>query len=154
MNLEEAILQLIELGEKDPLVIARKLEERDTNGWLAEQMFAYREQFLSELARHRLGSQRRSSQLALRPGDVLATAELKLRSVWVPEQGWTRAADMTVDDVDARAAYLERLSWSIGSQAAWFREAASLMRAEGAKTLGRLKASLPPLPGQDELEAA
>jgi len=153
MNLEEAILQLIELGEKDPLVIARKIVERNDADWLAEQMLPYCEQFLSELSRQRLGSQRRSSQLALRPGDDLADAELKLRSVWVPEQGWKRAADMTADDLDVRAAYLERLAGSIAIQASWFREVSGLMRAEGAKTLGRLKAALPPLPGH-ELEAA
>lgn len=146
MNLEEAIAQLIELGEKDPLVISRKLVERQGRAWLAGELEAYAEQLVAELARKRLGSLRRSAQVALVPGDQVAQGELRLRSFWVPDVGWKRAADLTVDHLLARAVWNERFASSVLTQARWCRDVAELMVAEGAKTLGKLKAMLPQLP--------
>lgn len=145
MNLEEAIAQLIELGEKDPLEIARKLSRQQGDVWLGEQLVAYAESLVAEIARQRLGSMRRSAQVALRPGDTIDSSELKLRSFWVPEIGYKRANDLTPDDLLARAAWNETLALAIWGQARWCRDVAALMVSEGAKVLGRLKAPLPAL---------
>lgn len=145
MTLEAGIAQLIELGEKDPLLIARKLEQQQGHEWITEQLSAYAEQLVAELARQRLGSLRRSAQIALRPGDVKAQGELKIRSFWVPNFGWKVAADLTSSDLIARAEWNEKFAAAVMRQSTWLREVAGLMVAEGVKTLGRLKAALPPL---------
>lgn len=152
MNLEEAIGQLITLGEKDPLTIVEKLVHRHGKEWLDEQATLYAADFAADMARRVLGAQRRHSEVALRPGDQVTSAELKVRSYWVPEQGWKPAKDLTATDLRARAAFYERLSHGALQRAAWCREVAALMESEGAEKLGKLKAALPPLP-EDESAA-
>lgn len=142
-------MQLIELGEKDPLLIARKIEAQQGRDWLAEQLAAYAEQLVAEIARQRLGSLRRSAQIALRPGDEVAQSELKLRSFWIPSQGWKRAADVTAEDLLERAAWNERFASAVMVQAKWCRDVAQLLIDQGARTLGRFKGDLPALPAGD-----
>ena len=146
MNLEEAIAQLIGLGEKDPLVIARKIEERQGHAWLVEQLSAYAEDLVAELARQRLGSRRRTAEVAIRPGDPITSAEMKIATTFIPGVGWKKYADLTADDLDVRASMYDRLATAMGVRSAWCREVAGLMRAEGVRTLGKLKADLPVLP--------
>ena len=146
MNLEEAIAQLIGLGEKDPLVIARKLETQYGHDWVVEQISAYAEDLVAELARQRLGALRRTAEVAIRPGDPITSSEMKLKSIWISGVGYKRVADVTPEDLDARAAMYDRLMRGMGMRAEWCRETAALMRAEGARTLGKLKTALPVLP--------
>ncbi len=154
MNLDEAIGNLIELGEMDPLVIARKIEERHGAEWLHDELAACAEQLVAGIARQRLGSVRRSAEVALRPGDEMSQAEMKIAKVWVPEEGWKVAANLTIEDLIAKAIWYERLMSAAGIRAQWLREVAQMMIEDGAKKLGALKRPLPPLPGIDELEAA
>lgn len=153
MTLDEAIAQLIELGEKDPLEIARKLETRHGHEWMVEQLGALSEQLVAQIARQRLGSIRRSAEVALRPGDELSQGEMKIAKVWVPEHGWKVAADLTADDLLLKAAWYERLAGAAATRAAWCREVADMIVVDGVSKLGRLKRPLPPLPA-GELEAA
>lgn len=158
-NLEEAIAQQINLGSKDPLEIARSIEKLYGTEWMGEQLQAYSEDLVAGLARMRLGSIRRSAEIALRPGDPTTQADLKLSSFWVPnEHGgeWKRASDVTIEDLEARARHYDRLAAGSLRRSQWLREVADLMRAEGAKTLGKLKVALPALPDDDlaELVAA
>lgn len=150
MTLEEAIQQEITLGQKDPLEIARRIAISQGDEWVTEQLALLAEDLVAELARRRLGSQRRGAELALRPGDTAASSELKIRSAWVPGSGWKRAADLTTDDLLMRAAWYERLAGASLRRASWCREVVDLMAQEGVKTLGKLKSALPPLP--DEVE--
>lgn len=153
LSLEDAIAQQITLGMKDPLEIARKVADLYGEGWMGEQLRAYSEDLVAGMARQRLGSIRRSAEIALRPGGNEATgAELKLSSFWVPNAHggeWKRAFDVTVDDLEARARLYDRLASGSLRRSQWLREIADLMRAEGAKTFGRLKAAVPPLPDDD-----
>lgn len=153
MTLDEAIAQQITLGEKDPLTIARKIQKTLDSEWLSSELLSLAEELVADRARHRLGSQRKSSMVALRPGDQVATSELRLRSVWVPGKGWIRAADMTDEDCDCVAAFYTRLASASTIRANWYATVASMIREEGVPTLGRLKAALPELPA-GELEAA
>lgn len=146
MSIEEAIAQLIGLGEKDPLTIVDKLVHRYGEDWLREQSALRAHDVSADLARQMLGSVRRSSEIALRTGDQMSSSELKLRSYWVPESGYKRAADLTVDDLLVRASFYDKLAHASGIRAAWCRDVAGLMVAEGVKTLGKLKATLPMLP--------
>ncbi|MEA2387029.1 MAG: hypothetical protein QOJ22_1203, partial [Thermoleophilaceae bacterium] len=54
-SLEAAIRQLIELGFKDPLTIARRLESTHEPGWLAAQLAMLSEDLIAEIARKQLG---------------------------------------------------------------------------------------------------
>jgi hypothetical protein len=151
VTLEEAITQLVNLGEKDPVTIVEKLLNRHGAEWLREQGAFYASDFAAEMARRMLSAGRRSSEIALRPGDQVTTAELKVRSYWVPEQGWKPAAELTPNDLRARALFYERLAHGAMHRAVWCREVADLMEAEGAPKLGKLKAALPPLPSDGEI---
>ncbi len=153
MTLEEAITQLINLGEKDPLTIVEKLAKRHGDEWLREEAALHAHDFSADLARRLLGARRRGSEIALKPGDQVASSELKLRSYWVPEYGYKRASDLTADDLLVRVRFYNLLERSAAVKAAWLLEVVDLMVAEGAKTLGKLKAALPPLPsGEPPLE--
>lgn len=153
MNLDEAIAQLIELGEKDPLEIARKIETRHGTEWLTLELAAHSEQLVAGIARQRLGSIRRSAEVALRPGDEISQGDMKIAKVWVPNHGWKVAADLTADDLDLKASWYDRLSSAATIRAEWCRNVATMIRDEGVPKLGRLKQPLPTLPA-GELEAA
>ena len=153
MNLEQAIQQMIELGEKDPLEIARKIEKRYGAEWLASELSAHAEQLVAQIARQRLGAIRRSAEVALRPGDDMSQQDMKIAKVWVPDQGWKVAAELTADDLLLKAAWYERLAGAAMTRASWCREVAEMIVGDGVTKLGRLKRPLPPLPTGD-LEAA
>lgn len=152
-DLDKAIDRLIRLGEKEPLLIAKKLEKQYGPEWLAQQLFLYAEEFISDLARRRLNSIRRSAEIALRPGDIQASAELKLAKTWVPKVGWKVAATLTVSDLRAKAEWYRNFARSAQRRSAWCDEVADDMEAEGVVTLGELRKALPPLPDVRELEA-
>jgi hypothetical protein len=89
-DLSAVIEQLVNLGEKDPLTIVRKLEERHGADWLREQGALHAADFAADLARRLLGSQRRQAEVALRPGDRATSADLQIKSYWIPEAGLNR----------------------------------------------------------------
>lgn len=156
MNLEEAIQQLINVGEKDPLEIARKIGKKYDSKWLAAELTAHAEDIISGIARQRLGAMRRSAELALQPGNDNSQNQLRVAKAWIPGVGWKSASDLTADDLRARAEWYDGLVRASARRAEWCREVAGLMEAEGVETLGKLKAQLPALAdGIDlQLEAA
>lgn len=155
MTLDEAIAQMVNLGESDPLTIARKIVEKNDKQWLAKELVAHSDDFISEMARRQLGAVRRSAELALRPGDQLSSAEMKIAKRWIPGVGWTRVADLTIDDLEKLAAWYAKLANASLKRTHWCREVVVLMKAEGVETLGKLQAALPPLPDDmDELGEA
>lgn len=151
VTLDDAIKQMIAVGHKDPYEIASMLRHRYGDDWYLEQLEAEAEQIVAGRARLILGSQRRAATLAIRPGDRLSHEQVKLCEVWVPDAlgpgvgAHKRMADCTVEDFEARAAYMSRLAAAAEAQAQWFAEVAGLMRREGVVTFGALRGELPVL---------
>lgn len=149
-TLEEELEQLISLGYKDPHeypdLLRRKLGED-----LLEITAPYIDNFLSDMARQRLNSIRRAS-VARITNTGLADPGFALHSLWVPgDDGkitYKKIADMTAQDFEDRAAYLEAMAHGIAASAQWCRDVADLMRAEKVKVAGKLS-KFPPLPVQD-----
>jgi hypothetical protein len=154
-SLEEAIRQLIELGYKDPLEIARRLERMHEPDWLATQLVMLSEDLIAEIARKRLGERRRGYELALRPGQPIAHANMKLAGFWIPTHdgtpAWKAANEVTPEDLDRRAAWYESFAVGVLRRAQWCRQVAALMRQEGAPVLAKLRSELPPLPEPEAL---
>lgn len=150
MTLQEAIDQLVNLGYEDPLTIAKQIETKHDQDWLAAELLAHGEDIIADMARRTIGSQRRSAAIALRPGDIVKSAEFKLRSVWVPGKGWTKASEITSDDSDKIARWYRNLAGTLLRYADWWEQIGAEMREAGVKQLGQLKAALPPLPELEE----
>ncbi len=154
-SLEAAVRQLIELGFKDPLEIARRLERSHDPEWLAAQLVMLSEDLIAEIARKQLGQRRRGYELALRPGQPLAEANMRLTGFWIPAEdgtpAWKAAGEVTPEDLDRRAAWYESFAIGVLRRAQWCRQVAALMRAEGAPVLAELRAELPPLPEPEPL---
>lgn len=151
MTLDEAIRQLISLGYGDPVAIAEQLEARHGVDWLTQQLSDHRHDILAELARKRLGSVRRSAELALRPGDQMASETMKIAKTWVPGDGWKRVSDLTLTDLQAKATWYRSLAQAAVRRAAWCEEVIGMMQSEGVKLLGALQSALPPLPPEEGL---
>jgi len=155
LSLDAAIRQLIELGFKDPLEIARRLETTHGPDWLAAQLAMLSEDLVAEIARKELGRVRRGYELALRPGQPIAEANMKLVGFWIPAAdgtpAWKPAAEVTPEDLDRRAAWYESFAIGVLRRAQWCRQVATLMRHEGATVLAQLRAELPPLPEPEAL---
>jgi len=150
MTLDEAIQQAVNLGEKDPLTIARKILAAHDNNWVATELVSLGEDILAERARKALGSVRRSAELVVRPGNMRGQTDLMLASFWVPGVGYKVAGDLTSSDFRARAQFYDVVERAAVRRAVWCREVADLMDAEKAKTLRKLKAELPALPEAEE----
>lgn len=146
MTLDEAVAQLVNVGEKDPIVIARKIAKKYDSKWLGTELLALSEDLISEMARRKLNSVRRSAELSLRAGDSRANSDLMTVKAWIPGEGWKRASDLTSEDCRKRASFYDLLSSAAVRRATWFREVANLMDIEGVETLGQLEHELPVLP--------
>ena len=146
-DLDDLIRQYVNLGEKDPLDIARRIEN-DHADTLGDLLVPFAEEIIRERARNALGYQRRARERALGDDDggPSAQAEIKTAKVWIPETGWMRLGDCKPEDLEARAVYYEKMGHLALARATWCREVAMMMREEGAKTLGKLK-NVPPIPG-------
>ncbi len=151
MTLEEAIVQLIELGEKDPLDIARKLEHRHGLEWLSEELVSHREEIAAEFARQVLGRRRRASALPAVIEGTTTKREVMLASIFIPGEGWKALGDCTAEDLAAREQFYLKAAGSMVRWASWCRDCIEQMRDQGVEKLGRLKGPLPQLP---EAEAA
>lgn len=149
-DLERAIEQLVNLGEKDPLSIARKLINRYGETWARLEVAARAEEVISDLARKKLGANRRSAEIALRPGDEISQGNMRIAKAWIPGVGWKVAAELTISDCIRKSNFYSVLEYAARRRADWYREVAALMEAEGAETLGKLKADLPALPEGEE----
>jgi len=154
-SLDAAIRQLIELGFKDPLEIARRLASTRGPDWLAAQLAMLSEDLVAEIARKELGRVRRGYEVALRPGQPIAEANMKLVGFWIPAEdgtpAWKPAGEVTPEDLDRRAAWYESFAIGVLRRAQWCRQVAALMRHEGASVLAQLRTELPPLPEPEAL---
>lgn len=151
MTLEEQINQLVNLGWKDPLEIAKKIVKDRDKRWLASELMALAEDIIAERSRHALGNVRRGAEIALRPGESRSQQEIKISSFWVPGFGHKPGGDLTPDDLRLRASFYDRLSFAAVRRASWCRDVAAMMDSQGAKRLRDFKGELPPLPGEDDL---
>lgn len=150
-SLDQAVAQLISLGEKDPLTIARKLEHRHGHEWVAAQLAERWEEILAEIARQRLGSERRGAIVSLsaqarEQGGKLTKRDAVLTSVFIPGAGYIRLGDLTVAQVAEREAYLRRLAHGIDRWASWFAALGGQMVAQGVERVKDLRGPLPELP--------
>lgn len=168
LHLDDAIAQLITLGEKDPMQIARKLKHRYGAEWVAAELAARDEELLADLARHRLGEARRATQLATvarserfttAARQTRAQGELMLQSIWIPVTsrggGWKALGDVTAADLRELAIFHARLSAAADRTSHWCSQCARLIEREQVRTLREVKAPLPTLdelPDRAELE--
>lgn len=156
MTLDEAIAQLVSVGIRDPLTIARKLEEQYGDEWVTAELVARAEDILTEYARRYVSAERRSNVVALRTRDIRAQSEIMTKYLWYPgEHGyteWKRIADFTAEDWDRRAAFMEQQAVGVLKGAMWCRQNAKLVRDAGVETTGQLTVDLPPLPDAGDLE--
>lgn len=151
LDLEEAIEQLINLGEKDPLVIARKLIERNGEEWAQHEVALRAEDYIQIIARMRLGATRRSAEVALRPGDERSQIEFRVSSIWIPMEGWLPASAVTAPMLREKAAFYGKLADAAIRRRYWYLEVADLMDAQGAGTLAEYNGDLPPLPAAGDI---
>lgn len=154
-TLEELIDQQINLGHHDPHEIYPLLENLLGDD-LLDIVKPYIADFISEMGRQRINNKRRAEVIKISPANS-KSREIMLQSLWVPAKAvstptqkkspedaatgitYKRIADMTADDFDARAEYLERMAAGIANHAQWCRDCANQMRTEGAKTANKLK---------------
>lgn len=155
-DLDGAISQQITLGEKDPVMVARKVIALYGRFWVRNELAARDEDIVADLARRKLGSQRRNAAARITPGKPMTSEEMKLKSTWVPRKDgtweWKSFAAFTADDHDARAAWYEKQATADMRTATWHRRIAEMLREDKVKTTGALKRELPPLPEDDEIE--
>lgn len=154
MTLEEAIRQLVSLGERDPLEIARKLERQHGAEWLREQASLFAEELVTTFARAMLGTNRRSAEIALRPGGTVETAEMKVAKLWIPGEGWKQFGECTAADLLARERLYSTIESAARRRRLWLEQIRLLMEAEGAATVGDLRSEFPPLPSDDTADLA
>jgi hypothetical protein len=152
MTLERLIDQQITLGLKNPHDCFPALE-RQLGTELLDYARPYLADFISGMARQKLNTLRRNEIAKITPQTV-ADPEVKLRSLWVPDDGqgitYKRIADMTADDFDARAGYLERMLVGLSRHIGWCRNVAAELRRQNLATAGQL-GQLPELPEIDDL---
>lgn len=147
MNLEELIDQQINLGHKDPHTYPDLLRQA-LGDELITIITPYLDDFIAEMGRQRLNNIRRQS-VARITNTSLGDPQIMLRSMWVPTSDgkitYKPIGDMTANDFDARADYLEHMAHGIKVSAQWCRDVAQAIRNQNVKTAKRLK-TLPPLP--------
>lgn len=149
LTLEEAIAQLIELGENDPLDIARKLEHRYGEEWLTAELAAHREEIVSEIVRQALGRRRRSATLPAVIESSGTKREIMLSPIFIPGEGWKSLGDCTAEDLVAREQFYLKAAGAMVRWASWCRECVEAMREQGVTKLGKLTGPLPQLPEAD-----
>lgn len=147
-SLERLIEQQINLGLKNPHEFFDVLERQLGDDGLLELAKPYLADFVSEMARQKINTKRRS-EIAKITTRSLADPQVKLQALWVPDEkggglDYKRIADFTADDFDARASYMERMMIGISRHAAWCRAAADAIRDAGVETAATVQ--LPPLP--------
>ena len=147
MTLEEAIQQQLTLGKNDPLEIARAITKQQEPEWIAAELLALSEELIAEIARHRLGSVRRSSLATIVRGPK---REARLAPVWIPNAGWKRLADLTVDDLRALEKFYARLRDAAAVRVTWCSECIALMLGQEVAKLGQIKGAIPSVPEIEE----
>lgn len=155
LSLEEAIAQQINLGHNDPLTIARKCADLYGTDWVAEELASHWQEILAEIARQKLGNERRAAIVTLatraREGKV-SKREAVISSLFVPGKGWISFGDATADDLVARESYLRRLADGLNRWADYYAAVRAELETQGVARVRDLKGALPDLPAA-EIEA-
>lgn len=150
MHLDDAIEQLVVIGYRDPLDIARKIIDLHGDDWVNKELGTLAEDIISGLARQKLGNIRRSAEVALSPGDYIAENRMKIAKFWVPGFGYKQVAELTAADLRAKADWYSVFRRAAHRREIWCLETASLIEAEGVTTIGELEAPLPALVDDDD----
>lgn len=145
MHLDDAVEQQVILGERDPIDIARKIIDRNGEEWLVRELLARAEDIIAIYARQKLGSERRSAEIALHPGDYVAEARMKIAKFWVPGYGYKEFSEATVEDLRAKAEWYAKFREAAAKREVFCREVANQIEAEGVVTVGQLEGPLPAL---------
>lgn len=153
LTLDRLVDQQINLGLKNPHDCYAALE-RQLGTELLELARPHLAEFINDMARQKINAQRRS-EIAKIDDSTLADPEVKLRALWVPSESgitYKRIGDMTAEDFDSRAAYLERMLIGLSRHIGWCHNVATEIRRRKVKTAGQLK-QLPALPEIDDISS-
>lgn len=145
MTLEEAIAQLVDLGESDPVELARKLEARYDSKWIDAQLAEHRLELVAEIARQFMGSRRRSATKALAVATEAPKREVLLGTVFIPGQGHKKIGELTAEDCDARERFYVAAAGTFLRYAGWFASCAVAIRKQGVARLADVRGALPAL---------
>ena len=147
-DLVRLIEQEVNRGRANPHKIWERLEKRLGREMLETLALPYLPDLVSEIARQKINQQRRTAVARITSKSLEDQGAVMLKSLWVPSEDgivYKRIADMTADDFRDRAAYLDRMVVGIAVHAAWCREVANQMDAEGC-ALAKDLSALPALP--------
>jgi hypothetical protein len=150
MHLDDAVEQLVVIGYRDPLDIARKIIDLHGEDWVNKELGALAEDIISDYARKKLGAYRRSAELALSPGDYVAENRMKIAKFWVPGYGYKQVAELTIEDLRAKAEWYGVFRRAAHRREIWCLQTAELLEAEGVVTVGQLQTPLPALVDEDD----
>ena len=152
MHLDDAIEQLVVLGERDPLDIARKIIDRNGEDWVSKELLDLAEDIIAIYARAKLGARRRSAEVALYPGDYVSEGRMKTAKFWVPGFGWKVFADATAEDLRLKSAWIANFRNALARRELWYLQVADLLEEQDVVTVGQLDVPLPALPDSDSEE--
>lgn len=147
LDLEAAIEQQINLGLKNPHEVYQALCKQFGPEMVDALVQPHHADFVAYMARQRLNVLRRADIARITPS-ALTDKAILLRSLWVPSEDgivYKRIADMTAEDFEKRAEYLERMVGAISRHATWCRDVAATIRERGVMVAGELD-KLPALP--------
>ncbi len=150
VDLDVAIELLVSLGERDPLVLTRKLIEEHGEEWAREEVGDRAEEYIIILARQAVGNARRRAEKNLVSGNVGSELAIRQSRVWIPNGGWKILDECTAGDLLARADWYHAFIVAAYKREEWCRQVAQLIIDEGVQKLGEVTASLPPLPAAEE----
>lgn len=143
MNLDLAITQQINLGQRDPVEIAQKIEQLYGEEWVRNEMSRYSEDFIASMVRARLGAIRNNAIHAM-------TTQKKQRSAraneanflgstkWVYGEGYKRVSDLTVEDCQKIVTHYEMIRRASETYSDFYTTLISRMIATSSTTIGEL----------------
>jgi hypothetical protein len=153
MSLEDAIAQQINLGQRDPLTIADKCANLYGGDWVAEQLAANWKEILAEIARQKLGNERRSAIHSI--GDLArekakpAKRDLLLTTLFIPSRGYIALGEATDEDLGEAAGYRRRLAGGLIRWADWYDDVRTQLLTQNVLRVRELRGQLPALPSPE-----
>lgn len=150
IDLDVAIELQISLGERDPLVLTRKLFAEYGEQWAREEAAARAEEYIIILARQAVGNARRRAEKNLVSGNAGSELVLRQSRVWIPNGGWKILDDCSAADLLARAEWYHAFITAARKRELWCRQVAQLIIDEGVERLGEVTQPLPPLPYDED----
>ncbi len=156
VSLEEAIQQQIGLGYRDPLEIADKCADLYGGDWVGEQLAANWRDIFAEIARQKIGNERRAAVVSIsniaRENRKPSKRELMLTTLFVPKVGYVAFGDATAEDFAAASQYRRRLADGLLRWADYFDEWRALLATQNVKRAKDARGPLPELPSIPPLD--